>query len=74
MEDAEFMLNQLELTDSLKRRLREAVQEVRLSPSDADELRDFCAEKLDVSGFDESYEPTELGKRLERLVDQLFIG
>jgi hypothetical protein len=29
---------------------------------------------LDEAGFDENYEPTEDGSKLEALVDKLYIG
>lgn len=40
----------------------------------ADELRDMCTDCLDEIGFDENYDLTNDGERLEKLIDKLFIG
>ncbi|MET1218962.1 MAG: hypothetical protein ABWW63_04940 [Glaciecola sp.] len=45
-----------------------------LNEDQADELRDLCNEKLDICGYDENYKLNENGKKLEALVDKLFIG
>jgi len=45
-----------------------------ISKNQADEIRDICAEYLQVVGFDENYCPTEKGKLLESLIDKFFIG
>jgi hypothetical protein len=39
----------------------------------ADKIRDFCTEKLDLIGFDEQYKPTAEGIILESLIDKFFI-
>jgi hypothetical protein len=47
---------------------------IEVSPDIADILRDRCSEKLVSSGLDEHYNPNELGKRLNSLIDKLFVG
>lgn len=39
----------------------------------ADEIRDLCSEKLQISGFDEEYNLTEEGKILENLIDIFYM-
>lgn len=74
--DIEFMILNIDLSDDLRmllEKLRDAQD--KIIPDDvADQLRDFCTEKLDTHGFDINYEPTELGKKLEELIDKLYIG
>ncbi|MEQ5777167.1 hypothetical protein J4E05_16720 [Thalassospira sp. NFXS8] len=72
--DIAFMLEKLELTPVI----RESLQSMR-NPSDinedmADEIRDICIERLDEIGFDEDYELTAIGKKLDILIDKLFVG
>lgn len=43
------------------------------SDEEADELRNACGDYLQIVGFDETYEPTEIGKYLERLIDKLYV-
>lgn len=38
----------------------------------ADEIRDYCIEKLQESGFDLKYELTAEGKMLEDLIDKFY--
>ena len=71
--DIIFALNYLEIPERLRNRLQEAFEGSALSEDEADELRDICTDKLDTSGFDIDYNPTEFGRRLERLIDDLFI-
>ena len=40
----------------------------------ADALRDFYGDCLQFAGFGPDYQPTLEGQRLERLIDQLFVG
>ena len=72
--DATFMLKQLSLPAELENVLKSSKQRVKLSEEQADQLRDFCTDRLDEVGFDKNYEPTNEGKRLESLIDKLFIG
>ena len=73
--DAEFLLKELELSEELVSSLRAAIQQKKpLEDSQADQLRDLCGEKLQTHGFDQNYEPNALGRRLEELIDKLFIG
>ena len=72
----EFMILNLDLPDNLHmllEKLRHA-QDKTIPDDVADELRDFCTEKLDTHGFDINYKPTGLGKKLEELIDKLYIG
>jgi hypothetical protein len=74
-EDIDFLLRVLELSDDLRRKLQMAAAgQVELSLEDADQLRDLCGERLQTHGFGADYEVTEEGARLEKLIDELFIG
>lgn len=68
------MVENLALNEKLKNILKNSTMDFVISEDDADELRNLCADKLDLSGFDEEYEPTESGKKLEALIDKLFVG
>lgn len=69
------MLEVLNLPDDLRRRLEEARSGgTTLTLEDLDVLRDLCGERLQTHGFKSDYEPTEEGRRLERLIDELFTG
>ncbi|MFQ3649978.1 MAG: hypothetical protein SNJ75_06570 [Gemmataceae bacterium] len=46
---------------------------IRLSPAEAEELRDSLTTQLAAVGFDENYSPNEQGRMLEKLIDKLFI-
>ena len=52
----------IDIPEELKSRLSASNHQVNLSIGEADVLRDLCTGKLDVSGFDENYELTDLGK------------
>jgi hypothetical protein len=73
-QDIDFMLRALALPDELGERLR-LVRAGRgeLSADDADRLRDLCGERLQTHGFGPDYTPTEEGRRLERLIDELYL-
>lgn len=70
--DARFLLDVLDLPDALRHRLE--ADHVELSDDDADELRDLCGERLQSHGFGPSYAPTEEGRRLEELINALYVG
>lgn len=73
-EDVLYMLLMLELTPDLRQVLKLiSVGGGKLSEDQADELRDLCNDKLDVCGYDEQYKLNEDGKRLDALVDKLYI-
>ena len=72
--DVQFMLMMLQLTPDLSQVLKAIAEGGEITEDQADELRDCCTDKLDEVGFDEKYEPTEDGKKLEALVDKLYIG
>lgn len=76
LQDIQFMLTVLTLTDDLRGRLEVLASEQNKAISDdlADELRDLCTDRLDTHGFDENYNPTEEGEKLELLIDKLYIG
>ncbi len=40
----------------------------------ADEIRDLCSDKLQLSGFNKNYELNKDGEILERLIDIFYIG
>ncbi len=74
--DIEFLISNLRLPKEVVNELREleTENEKLISEETADKLRDLCTDKLDTHGFDLDYEPNELGKKLEELIDKLFIG
>jgi hypothetical protein len=76
LQEIQFMLAVLSLTVDLRERLETliSVQNKVILDDVADELRDLCTERLDTHGFDENYNPTEEGKKLESLIDKLYIG
>lgn len=76
LQEIRFMLTVLSLTVDLRERLEAliSVQNKVISDDVADELRDLCTERLDPHGFDENYNPTEEGEKLESLIDKLYIG
>jgi hypothetical protein len=47
---------------------------LKISETQADEIRDLCGDQLQMVGFDEKYELTSEGKILESLVDKFFIA
>lgn len=73
--DIEYMLVKLELTPVLRQALEGlSVSGGNVDDDIADELRDLCNDKLDVIGYDENYNLNDDGKKLETLVDKLFVG
>lgn len=76
LQEIRFMLTVLSLTVDLRERLEAliSVQNKVISDDVADEFRDLCTERLDTHGFDENYNPTEEGEKLESLIDKLYIG
>jgi hypothetical protein len=69
------MLATLELTPELRQVLEQlSVEGGAVSEEQADELRDRCNDKLDVCGYDENYDLNQDGKKLEALVDKLYVG
>ncbi len=74
-QDIDFMMGTLPLPDGLGQRLRLVrAGRAELAADDADLLRDLCGERLQTHGFGPDYEPTEEGRRLERLIDALHVG
>lgn len=45
---------------------------IRLSPAEAEQIRDYLTTQLAAVGFDESYSPNEQGKMLEDLIDRFY--
>ncbi len=72
--DVQFMLTVLQLTPALNQVLEAIAKGGEVSEDQADELRDCCTDRLDEIGFDKNYELTDNGKKLEDLVDKLYIG
>jgi len=73
--DIIFMLTILKLTPELHQVLeRLVVSSGEVDEDTAEELRELCTECLDEVGFDENYEPTKDGEKLEELIDKLFVG
>jgi hypothetical protein len=74
-QDLDFMIKVLPLSEAQKKKLDTATGKLKIEISDdlADSLRDLCSERLDEHGFDENYDPTPEGKKLEELIDKLFV-
>lgn len=74
--DVDFLLRVLDLPNDLRNKLESIIRGDRsqLEEDEVDHLRDICGERLQTHGFGVDYEPTEEGKRLEDLIDKLFIG
>ncbi len=74
-EETDFLLKVLELPQSLLENLEQIQNEGgSLGDDDADALRDLCGERLQTHGFGPDYRPTEEGKKLEKMIDRLFVG
>jgi hypothetical protein len=46
---------------------------IRLTPSEAEQLREILTTQMATVGFDADYEPNEQGAVLERLIDRFFV-
>jgi hypothetical protein len=74
-DEIDFLLGVLALPPRLLETLERArALGGRVEDDEADALRDLCGERLQTHGFGPTYEPTEEGKQLERMIDRLFIG
>ena len=74
-DDVQFMLIHLDLLPELLKLLQGCENEkLEITDDQADQLRDLCADKLPLVGFDENYVANDLGNKLEDLIDKLFIG
>ncbi|MFX4240232.1 hypothetical protein ACOL3H_07000 [Aliarcobacter butzleri] len=69
--EKDFLIRNLELDSSEVEVLNNSET---IDEDFADRLRDKCTEKLDYYGYDENYEPTQIGKELNKLIDKFFIG
>lgn len=73
--DVQFLKGHLALKGKLSSKLDAATERgVLLTGSEADELRDLCGDRLMFCGFDEDYVANAHGKRLEEMIDKLFVG
>ncbi len=43
-----------------------------VSEDEAEIIRDICLDRLDITGFDENYEPNQNGVILESLIDKFY--
>ena len=73
-DDVLFLLTMLQLTPELNQVLQAISEGGEISDVLADELRDCCTDRLDEVGSDENYELTADGRKLDELVDKLFVG
>lgn len=73
-DDVIFMITTLQLTPDLSKVLQVLSEGGEISNDQADELRDYCTDRLDEVGFGENYELSNDGQKLEELIDKLFIG
>jgi uroporphyrinogen-III synthase len=72
--DLDYLLSGFLLPADLKNELEKLKNKkiAAISYDAADRLRDICIDRLDTHGFDENYNATAEGKRLEVLIDKLF--
>lgn len=73
-DDVFFLITKVQLTSALNKALQAMSEGGEITDDQADELRDCCTDYLDKFGFDENYELTADGKKIEGLIDKLFIG
>ena len=73
-EDIKFLLSFTREESSIAKVILSIKPNTDISVDLADELRDHCTDRLDTHGFDINYNPTEEGKRLEDLIDKLYVG
>lgn len=68
----------LSLREKLRSLARESDQrdgvEITLTRDEADQVRERCADHLQVHGFKEDYTHTNEGRILEELIDKFFTG
>jgi hypothetical protein len=77
-----YLANSLELPTHLLQRLRQAQPcaspgsrvDVVLTAEEADDMRNRCAEQLQLRGFGADYELNDEGRMLQELIDYLFTG
>jgi len=73
--EVDFLLRVLELPQSLLETLKQVqIEGGSLGGDAADALRDLCGERLQTHGFGPDYQSTEEGKKLEKMIDRLFVG
>jgi hypothetical protein len=73
--DIGLILQELAISPEFRKRLLALGVDIdHLTPGEIDQLRDLAGERLQEAGFDQDYEPRELGRTLESLVDKLFLG
>ena len=75
-EEVTFLLQTLQLPERMRAILENGSLHPRIEISDdtAAELRELCLERYDVYGLDVTYQPTPEGKKLDTLIDKLFVG
>ncbi len=69
--DLTAVLAILDLPEELRTRLQNANVSLSLTDQDITTLNDACLVKLQEEGFSEDGSPTEVGRRLEQIVDAL---
>ncbi len=72
--DLEFILKVITLRPDLRDVIKDAKMNSGFLPDEvADELRDLCGAHFQTHGFDDDNNLTEEGKKLEALIDKLFV-
>lgn len=72
-DDLNVLLEHVDLPEALRGRLAHASIELRLSDEDVGALNDACIAFLQERGRGSDGHMTELGRRLERIVDALNV-
>ena len=74
----DFLIRESFLPNTLKALLYRVEEQndmylLKITPDQADEIRDFCGEQLQLIGFNDDYKLTPEGEILESLIDKCFI-
>lgn len=70
-DDVALMVEHLTLPEDVMSRLRRAAVELDLSDEQVATLNDVCLAHLQERGFDQTGSATDLGRRLEHIIDAL---
>lgn len=71
-DDIIFLLNEVNISSFLKNKLNDGDKYLNLNEKELIELDDNISDQLCYDGFDENYEITLKGKKLEYLIDKIY--
>ncbi len=75
LSDIRFMQTVLSLSENHRNLFDKLAskKEKLISDEVSDELSDLCTDRLETHGFDAYHSPTEEGRKLEELIDKLYM-